>query len=142
MVPTHEIEIRVRYQETDGQGHVHHGSYIGYFELGRTEQLRAAGRDYHQLEAQGVHLVVSEMSLRYFQPCKFGEVITLKTETVRAKGARIHHHYLITRDGSKIAEGQSTVACVDASGKVRRLPDWMLTERKDNSSDADRDPNT
>ena len=36
----HEIEIRVRYQETDGQRRLHHANYLTYFEMGRTEMLR------------------------------------------------------------------------------------------------------
>ena len=34
MPQTFEIEIRVRYNETDAQGHVHHSTYFNYFELG------------------------------------------------------------------------------------------------------------
>ena len=43
MLSESEFEIRVRYQETDAQGHVHHANYLTYFETGRTEQLRSAG---------------------------------------------------------------------------------------------------
>ncbi len=75
MLRHHEIEIRVRYQETDGQGRVHHANYLTYFELGRTELLRAAGYDYRQLEAQGWMLVVSEMNCRYFQPASFDDLL-------------------------------------------------------------------
>ena len=59
MLRHHEIEIRVRYQETDGQGRLHHANYLTFFELGRTELLRAAGYDYRQIEAEGwskIHL--------------------------------------------------------------------------------------
>ncbi len=53
-VPTeHEIQIRVRYQETDAQGRVHHSNYVNYFEVGRVEMLRASGRTYRDLEAAG-----------------------------------------------------------------------------------------
>src|SRR5262245_18441203 len=57
----HEIQIRVRYQETDAQGRVHHANYLTYFEMGRVEFLRAMGHSYRELEASGVMLVVSEM---------------------------------------------------------------------------------
>ncbi|MFO0423299.1 MAG: acyl-CoA thioesterase, partial [Planctomycetia bacterium] len=40
---SHETEIRVRYQETDAQRRVHHANYLTYFEIGRTEMLRARG---------------------------------------------------------------------------------------------------
>ena len=49
-MPDHEIEIRVRYYETDAQGFVHHANYFQYFELARVEQLLALGHDYAQLD--------------------------------------------------------------------------------------------
>lgn len=128
MPPSHETTIRVRYQETDAQGHVHHANYVTYFELGRTEQLRAGGRDYEVLEREGVHLVVTELSCRYFAPCRFGDVLRLKTTVVAAKGVRVSHRYELFRDDDLIAEGQTTVACVDPTGKPRRLPPWMRSE--------------
>lgn len=49
----HVLEFRVRYQETDGQGRVHHANYLTFFEMGRTEQMRAAGMDYRDMERDG-----------------------------------------------------------------------------------------
>jgi len=40
----HTIEIRVRYQETDGQGRLHHANFFTYFEQGRVELLRSLGK--------------------------------------------------------------------------------------------------
>ena len=125
MLEEHEIEIRVRYTETDGQGHVHHANYFTYFELGRTELLRAQGHDYADLERQGFILVVAGISCQYFRPCRFGDVLRLRTMVKQAKGARVLHEYELTCDGKRLATGQSTVACVDAEGRVRRLPDWL-----------------
>ncbi len=126
----HEIEIRVRYHETDGQGHVHHANYLNYFELGRVELLRANGRDYAELERQGIFLVVSDIRCRYYRPANFGDALRLTTRTVAAKGARVAHAYELFRGDELIAEGSTTVACVDATGRVRRLPPW-LAERRD-----------
>ena len=41
---TGEIQIRVRYAETDRMGLLHHANYLVYFEQGRTELLRGLGR--------------------------------------------------------------------------------------------------
>ena len=43
MLLQHELQIRVRYKETDAMGLLHHANYFVYFELGRTELLRANG---------------------------------------------------------------------------------------------------
>src|SRR3954464_13197543 len=124
MPTSHEIEIRVRYQETDGQGRVHHANYLNWFELGRVELLRSLGHDYRQLETAGVMLVVAEMQVRYHLPAFFDDVLTVRTTTVKAKGARIEHHYEVRRGQELLAEGTSTVACIDRTGRVSRLPKW------------------
>ena len=53
MLREHEIELRVRYQETDPMGFLHHAFYFTYFEIGRTELLRASGGNYRQMEERG-----------------------------------------------------------------------------------------
>jgi acyl-CoA thioester hydrolase len=125
MLREHEIEIRVRYQETDGQGRVHHANYLTWFELARVELLRAAGHSYRELEQAGVFLVVAEVSLRYFLPALFDDVLRVRISTATAKGARIEHRYQVLRGEQLLAEGATTVACIDAGGRVRRLPAWL-----------------
>jgi acyl-CoA thioester hydrolase len=121
----HEIQIRVRYQETDGQGRVHHANYLTWFELGRVELLRAMGHSYRELEEAGIYLVVAEASLQYHLPALFDDVLRLRTTTMRAKGARIEHRYDVFRGNELLAEGTTTVACIDKRGRVTRLPQWL-----------------
>ena len=122
---SHEIEIRVRYQETDGQGRVHHANYLTWFELGRVELLRAAGHSYRELEEAGIFLVVAEMSVQYYLPAFFDDILRQRTTTLRAKGARIEHRYEIFRGDELLALATSTVACIDRAGRVARLPEWL-----------------
>jgi acyl-CoA thioester hydrolase len=128
MLSQHETHIRVRYQETDGQGRLHHANYFTYFELGRTELLRAAGHSYRTVEEQGFMLVVADIGCEYFLPASFDDLLTLRTTVVKAKGARIEHKYEVFRDGELLARGKSIVACIDRSGKPKRIPDWLLPE--------------
>jgi acyl-CoA thioester hydrolase len=125
----HELEIRVRYQETDGQGRVHHANYLTWFELGRVELLRAAGHSYRELEETGIFLVVANAQLQYYLPAFFDDVLRLVTTTVAAKGARIQHRYQMFRGEELLAEGSTTVACVNREGRVTRLPKWLLEPR-------------
>ena len=125
MIREHEIEIRVRYHDTDAQGRVHHGAYINYFETGRVELLRATGRSYKSLEDEGILLVVADLKVQYYLPAIYDDQLVLRTETVKAKGARILHDYRLTRGEDLIVEGQTTVACVNREGKIQRLPDWL-----------------
>ena len=128
MLRQHDIQVRVRYQETDGQGRLHHANYFTYFELGRTELLRAAGKSYLQVEQAGYMLVVVEIGCEYFLPAGFDDLLTVRTTVIRAKGARIEHQYEVFRDEELLARGRSIVACVDLSGKPKRIPDWLLPD--------------
>jgi acyl-CoA thioester hydrolase, YbgC/YbaW family len=137
MLNFHEIEIRVRYQETDGQGRVHHANYLTWFELGRVELLRAMGHSYRELEAAGVMLVVAEMNVQYFLPAFFDDVLTLRTTATKAKGARIEHEYKVHRGNDVLAQATSTIACIDRAGKVSRLPKWLAGDAKEKESSAE-----
>ncbi len=128
MLVQHEIQIRVRYQETDAQGRVHHANFFTYFEQGRVELLRAAGFDYRHLEQSGFLLVVTEIACQYYLPASYDDVLTLRTTTVAAKGARVEHRYEVFRDGELLATGRSIVACVTRQGKVTRLPQFLLPD--------------
>jgi acyl-CoA thioester hydrolase len=126
MLTSHEIPIRVRYQETDAQGHVHHATYLNYFEQGRVELLRAAGHSYRDLETQGMMLVVVEVNVRYIGPAHFDDVLTLQTSTQKVRGTRIWHHYHVLLNDKIIVDATTTVASVNRQGKPQRLPDWLL----------------
>jgi acyl-CoA thioester hydrolase len=131
MLREHEIEIRVRYQETDGQGRLHHANYFTYFELGRTELLRAAGYNYRKIEEEGWMLVVSEITCKYLQPASFDDVLRLRTTVEEARGARVVCTYKVLRGDTLLAEGRSVVACINAQGRVTRLPPALWVEPLD-----------
>ncbi len=124
----HEIELDVRYYETDGQGVVHHANYFQYFELARVEMLRAMGHRYADLERDGIFLVVHSITCKYHRPAKFGDRIRIRTKVVRATMARIEHRYEVFIGLQLIAEATSTIACVDRQGTIRRMPDFLVNE--------------
>jgi len=124
--PAHEMEIRVRYQETDGQRRVHHANYLTYFEMGRTEMLRAHGHTYRAFEDAGLFMVVADVSCKYHAPAEYDDLLVLRTRVDKVGAAHIKHAYEVIRGTTIVATGTTTVVCVDVEGKVRRLPDWML----------------
>jgi acyl-CoA thioester hydrolase len=126
MSDTHEIQIRVRYQETDGQRRVHHANFLTYFEMGRTEMLRSHGTTYRVFEDEGLFMVVSEATCKYLAPAEYDDLLTLRTRVEKVGAAHIKHAYEVVRGTTIIVTGTTTVVCVDREGRVRRLPDWML----------------
>ncbi len=122
MIDQYEFDLEVRYYETDAQGFVHHSNYFRYFELARIEMLKAAGHDYAKFEEDGYLLVVSKISCQYRLPTRYGDTLRIRITTDRARGARIDHSYLVMREGLVVAEGNSTIACVNREGEVQRIP--------------------
>lgn len=127
----HKLEIRVAYYETDGQKRVHHANYLNYFERGRVEMLRAAGVSYREFEVGGLMLVVTEMNIRYLGAAQFDDVLELETTVLEIRNVRIRHGYALRRGSEVLVEAESTIACVDATGKPKKLPpEWRRTTGK------------
>jgi acyl-CoA thioester hydrolase len=125
-----EITIRVRYAETDRMGLLHHANYLIYFEQGRTELLRSHGLTYKDLEDQGFLLVLTKIEVKYRWPARYDDLVTLKTIVTRTTSVRIDHRYEVFCEGRLLAEGASTLACIDRDGRLQALPDF-LRERKE-----------
>jgi len=122
-----ELEIRVRYAETDQMRVAHHASYLVWFEAGRTEFIRACGRSYAELEEDGWLLVVIEALCRYRRPARYDDVLRLRTRLRELGPARLSFGYELARasDGAAIADGWTVHAAVDRTGHVRRLPESL-----------------
>jgi len=129
-INSHTITIRPRYNETDQGEVVHHSVYPVYFELGRTELLRANGLVYKDLEANGVFFVVAELNIRYRRPASYDEELLLDTVCSEVTPGKVKHIYKLKRknDGVLLTEGWSTLVCVDKDGKIRRMPSFMYPE--------------
>lgn len=118
----HDTEIRVRYPECDPMGVAHHATYPIWFEIGRTEMLRARGGNYRDLEREGVFLAVVRLEVRYRRPARYDDLLTLRTELHLAGPVKIEHSYSLFRDGELLAEASTTLACLDRDGRARALP--------------------
>jgi acyl-CoA thioester hydrolase len=122
---THEIPIRVRYVETDPMGYLHHSHYFTYFEMGRTELLRAMGYRYRDLEERGYFMVVAKIACRFRKPARYDDLLTLRTTVARVTRARIDHRYELLRDGELLTDAESTLACVDRNGNLQAIPEEL-----------------
>ena len=117
----HTTEIRVRYAETDAMGVLHHAGHLVYFEIGRTEALRADGGSYADVEKRGRFLVVVEAAVKYRKPARYDDLLTLVTTVHRVTPAKLEHVYQLRRGADLIATGRTVLACVDSGGRVHRV---------------------
>ena len=124
-LPQHTVTIRVRYPEVDAMGYLHHSRYLQYFEMGRVELLRSLGHSYADLERQGVYFVVVKAEIRYKAPARYDEELTLVTKVMRATHVRYDHAYELKRGDLLLAEGTTTIACVDRAGEIQQIPESL-----------------
>ena len=85
----HQIEVRVRYSETDQMGVVYHGNYIPYFEIGRVEWLRNKGVSYKSLEENGIALPIVSMTLNFKKPARYDDLLLVKTKFKKHSSVKI-----------------------------------------------------
>ena len=123
----HSIQFRVRYPETDAMGFVHHSRYLQYFEMGRVELLRSLGHSYADLEKAGILFVVVRAEVRYKAPARYDDELSLTTRILKQTHVRIDHQYELKRDQTILAEGNTTIACVDRDGNLRQIPEQFGT---------------
>jgi acyl-CoA thioester hydrolase len=141
---SHTIQVRVRYPECDPMGVAHHTAYPVWFEMGRTEMLRAGvQRDgkafsYRDLEQQGVFLAVVALQVRYKKPARYDDLLDLRTILIDAGHVKIHHEYELYRDSILLATGSTTLACLDRQGRPHPVPEHLATTLASNPVDAPR----
>ena len=138
---THEIEIRVRYGETDQMGYVYYGNYAQYFEVARVEMLRSLGINYRDLEESGILLPVISLSIRYIKPARYDDLLKIKTTIHEMPTARISFTYeCLGPEGDLLTKAETSLVFQDKqTGKPRRTPPELLAALAPYfSSDAER----
>ncbi|MBR5133076.1 MAG: acyl-CoA thioesterase [Alistipes sp.] len=123
-----ETKIRVEYHHTDQMGIVHHSNYVKFFEVARTEWLRAMGMTYAEMERRGVMMPIVEVNVKYRQPAYYDELISVTASVDELPMARMTFKYEIRgEDGREIATGSTTLGFIDkTTRRVQRAPVWLM----------------
>ena len=131
--PVSEIVVRVNYSEVDQMGVVYHANYIVYFELGRTEFMRAHGVHYAAMEQTGMRLAVAEVGVKYVRAARYDDELLIETMLTEASGVRVRFEYRILRaraaDGPPVARvpaGDIEAAVMAQVRALLRQPEVMV----------------
>lgn len=124
----HQIEIRVRYSETDQMRVVYHGNYAQYFEVGRVEWLRNKGISYKWMEENGIMLPVVSLTMNYKKPARYDELLILKTILKKLTSVKIEFDYeLYNEEGELLTTGNSVLVFVNMkTGRPIAPPLYIL----------------
>ena len=83
MNPSHEIEVRIYYEDTDCGGVVYYANYLRYFERARTSHLEALGIGQEEgivSDREGADVVVVDAAVRLEQEEGVGDVVHAKAD--------------------------------------------------------------
>ena len=61
----HISTVEVRYAETDQMGIAHHSNYAVWFEVARTDFIKAAGISYTDVEKEGIITPLTSLECKY-----------------------------------------------------------------------------
>ena len=120
--PQARMNVRVRYVECDPMGVAHHSTYPVWFEMGRTELLRATGVEYVALEAAGIFLAVVTLDVRYRKPARYDDLLQLETQLVECGRVKIEHRYVLRRGEEVLATARTVLACLGRDGRPVEVP--------------------
>jgi acyl-CoA thioester hydrolase len=115
-------QITVRYDETDMMGIVYHGSYLPWFEVGRTHLLKESGLPYRALEQQGYFLPVIEMGAKYHRPAHYDDTLTIVTTLNERPLLRIRLDYEVRRGDELLVTGFTVHGFINKDGVPVRPP--------------------
>ena len=121
--------VRVTYRDTDRMGHAYYANYLVWFEIGRTDLLRADGQTYREWEEKhGVYLPVKSCWVDYLRSAQYDDMLRIETRVSSINRASITFEYGIYRDsdGELLATGGTRHALVDIGGRIVRAADRLL----------------
>lgn len=98
----HQLQVRVRYSETDQMGVVYHGNYLPYFEIGRVEWLRNHGISYKSMEENGIALPIVNININYKKPARYDDLLTVKTKFKHQSSVKIEFESKIENEKGEL----------------------------------------
>ncbi|MDR0786954.1 MAG: acyl-CoA thioesterase [Gemmatimonadota bacterium] len=126
-----EVDLRVRYAETDQMGVVYHTNYLIWCEVARTELIRRRYLPYSELERRGVILAVSDLSIRYRAPARYEDDIRVSVRVSELRSRTVTFLYEISRlaDGALelLATATTTLIALGDDKRPRKLPADLIS---------------
>lgn len=125
---TQDIQLRVRYAETDKMGYLYYGNYAMYYEVARVETIRSLGVSYKAMEDSGIMLPVLELKSKFIKPAHYDEMLTVKTSITQMPDVRIHFSYKIHNEQEALINtGETELVFFDWNRKKPcRAPDYVI----------------
>jgi acyl-CoA thioester hydrolase len=124
-----EIQLRVRYSETDKMGYIYYGNYAQYYEIARTEMMRGIGLPYSKLEERGILMPVISLNIRYLIPSFYDDTLLIKTFVKEKPLIRIRFDYEIYNENKELVNiADTTLVFIEAHSRKPKRPPQVIVQ--------------
>ena len=120
------MPLRVRFVETDLQGHVFFGNYLIYFDEALTQYMHAMGCNTQDLLAAGADMFYLRSECDYHSRAFFEEVLNIHARVEKIGNSSVTFEFAAIKEANKelVARGKIIAVMVDLqTKKPMRVPD-------------------
>jgi acyl-CoA thioester hydrolase len=112
--------LKVRYAETDAQGHVFFGNYYTYFDEGLVEYLRRIGYSYQDLFDEGMDFLYVESQCRHYSSARFDDILNVHTTVGEFGTSSLTFEFSIYKEGADELVATGHIVAVNVDQETRR----------------------
>ena len=127
----HTVNLRVRFAETDAMQVVYYAEYFVWFEVARTELLRAIGMPYTVISRKkGYHTPVVQAHADYKASARYDDEISVRAWTSKVGTSSIRIEYEVTKipNNELICTGHTVHVFIGEDGKPKAIPADIRTK--------------
>ena len=121
----YHMPVKIRYIDTDMQGHVYFSQYYTFFDEGLEGYLAAIGYDYQTMRADNTDFVVAESHCTYKSAATWPEILRIYTRIsyVGDRSLRFDFEAIADQDNRLVATGHIVAVTVDCQNfKPQAVP--------------------
>jgi len=112
--------MRVRFRDTDMQGHVYFGNYFVFCDEALGAYMRAVGIPWQDMVKSGTDMFYVNASCDYLGSARFEEDVHIETRISRIGTSSFTSSFVIRNDrGESLAKAGVTSVCVDPESRVK-----------------------
>ncbi len=120
---THNLPIRIYYEDTDVGGIVYYANYLKFAERARTEMLRLIGVNQSEMaDRYGLVFAVRACAVEFLRPARLDDLIEVRSRLVKLAAATVSAVQAVWRGSEELARLDIRVACVRQNGRPARIP--------------------
>ncbi|UCH28574.1 MAG: acyl-CoA thioesterase [Myxococcales bacterium] len=117
--------MRVRFRDTDSQGHVYFGNYLEFCDEAYSAYMRAMGLPWQEMVKSGADMFYASATCDYLGSAKFEDRIHIEARIANIGNTSVTSEFVIRNEANEmLAKATLTSVCVDPKTREKmRVPD-------------------